>query len=486
MPEHTPDYSRKWLVMASVAAGLFLATIDGSIVNIALPILQQDLHTSFAAVEWVVLGYLLVVVTLMLVVGRLADMFGRKWIYLAGFLIFTLGSAFCGLSNSIGMLIGFRIFQGIGAAMLMALGTAIITDAFPPSERGRALGISGLMVSIGAVSGPTLGGLILGALSWHVIFFVNIPIGIIGSLMGARFIPANKGKHGETFDFPGAGLLFTMLLCVLLALTLGQGLGFASPPILSLFGVSALALVFFILRERKVRHPLIDFSLFTNKLFSINLITGFLTFVSSAGVVLLMPFFLQNVLMLQPEQAGALLVTVPISMGIMAPISGWLSDRFGTRPLTVIGLAFLLIGYIAASTLTPQVNMLGYVLRFIPIGVGMGTFQSPNNSAIMGSAPRERLGVASGLLSLTRTIGQTTGIAIMGAIWASRVDALAGMPASAAATEAPAAIQAAALVQTVYVIIALIFAALLLSIWAFFKDRSMARKENPVVEPPLI
>ena len=486
MPEEPVDYSRKWLVMASIAAGVFLATIDGSIVNIALPILQQDLSASFAAVEWVVLGYLLVIVTLMLVVGRLGDMFGRKWIYLSGFVIFTIGSALCGLSNTIEMLIAFRILQGIGAAMLMALGTAIVTDAFPPSERGRALGLSGLMVSIGAVSGPTLGGLILGTLTWHVIFFVNIPIGIIGILMGARFIPSKSGGRGETFDFPGAACLFSMLLCFLLALTLGQQLGFASLPILTLFTVSALALALFIHRERTTRHPLIDFSLFTNKLFTVNLITGFITFVSSAGVVLLMPFFLEYVLHLQPQQSGLLLVTVPISMGIMAPISGVLSDRFGTRPLTVIGLALLLAGYIAVSTLTADVGPLGYILRFLPIGLGMGTFQSPNNSAIMGSAPRGRLGVASGLLSLTRSIGQTTGIALMGAIWASRVMTLGNLAPGTPATSAIESVQVTALTQTVMVIIVLIFFALLLSIWAFFKDKQFARRAALVtLDPPI-
>ena len=187
----------KWFVFAAIAAGMFLATIDGSIVNIALPTLERELHTQFAIVQWVVLGYLLTVVTMMLSIGRLADIIGKKWLYLAGMIVFTLGSMLCGTAQTVEMLIAFRVLQAVGAAMMMALGTAILTEVFPASERGKVLGLGGLMVSLGSISGPTLGGLILGVTTWHWIFYVNVPIGIIGTLLVVRFVPSDT-RAGRT------------------------------------------------------------------------------------------------------------------------------------------------------------------------------------------------------------------------------------------------------------------------------------------------
>ena len=207
------DTGKKWYVMAAVASGLFLATIDGSIVNIALPVMERELNTEFAVIQWVVLGYMLTLVALMLTIGRLADMFGKKPIYVAGFIIFTVGSGLCGISTSIGMLIGFRIFQALGAVMILALGAAIVTEAFPPSERGKALGISGLMVSLGAISGPTIGGLILGSLSWHWIFFVNIPIGLVNILLVHRILRETEKVKGRKLDLLGIILPGLCLFC---------------------------------------------------------------------------------------------------------------------------------------------------------------------------------------------------------------------------------------------------------------------------------
>ncbi len=460
--------------MAAAATGVFLATIDGSIVNIALPTLETSLHTNFALVQWVVLAYMLTIATLMLSIGRLADMIGKKYIYLSGFIIFIIGSALCGLSNTIGMLIACRIFQAVGAAMTMALGTAIVTEAFPPTERGKAMGFIGLMVSVGAVAGPTLGGLILSRLTWHWLFFVNVPIGLIGVVMGFRFIPNRRHGGGEKFDLAGAVALFFSMTGFLIGLTYGEASGFGSPLTIGLLGLFVVALVIFILIEKRSPQPMIDLTLFKGNLFSINLITGFLTFVCSAGTVLLMPFFLQNVLMFSPGLTGLLLAVVPLSMGITAIISGSLSDRFGSRPLCVLGLVVLMGGYLAVSTLSQDITPVGYALRFLPIGIGMGLFQSPNNSAVMGTAPRHRLGVASGLLSLTRTLGQTTGLAIMGAIWAAGVIAVGGPAFVGDTTSAPAEVQVAALHSTVMVIVGVIGVGLLLSLWAWWKDKEPA------------
>ncbi|GAB4540994.1 MAG: MFS transporter [Anaerolineae bacterium] len=470
MEQPSSDYSRKWYVIAAVAMGVFLSTIDGSIVNVALPTLTDALHTQFAVVQWVVLAYLLTVTTLMLSMGRLGDMLGKKPIYATGFAIFTLGSVLCGLAPTIFWLIGFRVLQAIGAAMMMALGTAIVTEAFPPSERGRALGIMGSIVSIGIVAGPVLGGIIIDALSWHWIFYVNLPIGILGSIMVARFIPDIKPVGKQQFDYWGAFTLFVSLIALLLALTLGQQIGFGRLPILSLLGIWLLFLLIFLAIERNSSQPMIDLGLFQNRLFSVNLVTGFITFVSLAGTTILMPFYLENVLGYDPRSVGLLLAIVPIAMGITAPIAGSLSDRLGTRPIAVAGLLLLSIGYYAVAGLSIQTTPAGYIARFLPIGIGLGVFNSPNNSAVMGSAPKTRLGVASGLLSITRTLGQTSGIAVLGALWASRVTYRLGFTPEGGATTAPAATQVSALQDTFLAVVIMVGLALLLGIWGLVQE----------------
>ncbi len=469
-----PESSRKWFVMAAVASGMFLSTIDGSIVNVTLPILERDLHTDFAIVQWVMLAYMLTISTLMLSVGRLADMIGKKPLYLSGFIIFTIGSAFCGLAPNITVLILARIFQAIGAVMMTALGTAIITEAFPPAERGKALGIGSSMVSIGLISGPTLGGLILGFFTWHWIFFVNLPIGIVGSILVWRFVPAHKPAGKESFDFAGSICMFVGLLTFLVGLTFGQMQGFLSPLTLALLITSVISIWVFVSIERRAVHPMIELNIFQNRLFSVNLISGFITFVATGGTILLMPFFLQNVLGYQPDQAGLLLAVFPLGMGIIAPLAGWLSDRLGTRRLTVAGLALLLLGYIAITGFNQQTSAFGYIIGFLPIGLGMGIFQSPNNSAVMGSVARHRLGIASGLLSLTRIVGQTAGMAILGSIWASRAESLSGLYLGGDVTSAPIPIQVGALQQTLWTPVIIVLGALILSIWALRKETSQA------------
>jgi EmrB/QacA subfamily drug resistance transporter len=471
----TVDYSQKWYVLSAVGMGVFLATIDGSIVNISLPTLVSSFQTDFALVQWVVLAYLLTVTTLMLGVGRLADIYGKKPIYTAGFIVFTLGSVLCGASPTIYTLIGFRVLQAVGAAMVMALGMAIVTEAFPPTERGRALGISGTIVSVGIAVGPTLGGLIVQNLSWHWIFFVNLPIGVLGTFMVMRHVPAFKPPGGQRFDYWGALTLCVSLFSLLVALTLGQYNGFGDRSVLSLAGMFILFLVLFILIELRLDQPMLDLRLFRSSLFSVSLVTGFIIFICLAGTLLLMPFYAENVLGYDPQQTGLLMATVPVALGVVAPVSGSLSDRFGSRPITVAGLAVLAAGFLAVSSLDAETTTLGYVLRFLPVGLGMGMFQSPNNSAIMGAAPRERLGIASGMLAVTRTLGQTTGIAVLGALWAGQVFKYAGGVLPGGATAASNVAQVAALRDTFVIVSVLIVGALLLSIWGLAEERKQEK-----------
>jgi EmrB/QacA subfamily drug resistance transporter len=474
------DYSRKWYVMAAVAMGVFLATIDFSIVNIALPTLVDSLDTDFATVQWVVLSYLLTLSTLLLSVGRLGDIRGKKRIYGAGFVVFTIGSLLCGISNSAYMLIAMRVIQGVGAAMVLALGPAIITEAFPANERGRSLGLIGSIVSIGIITGPVLGGLILGRLSWHWIFFVNLPVGLLGIWMVRRYVPDIPPTGGKHFDFLGAGALFISLLTLLLGLTFGQQMGFSDPVVLSLLGVWLIFLAIFIITELRVQEPMIDLRLFRNGLFSINLITGFLTFVAISGTILLLPFYLQNVRGLDIQTVGLMLMVTPIALGIVAPLSGSLSDRVGSRPVTVVGLIVLVFGYLSMSTLGAETSLVGYVLRLFPIGLGMGIFQSPNNSAIMGAVPKRALGVASSLLAETRTLGSVVGVAVLGAIWATRAVYYNSGPVEGGPTNAPILIQIPAMQDTFLVSAFVVSIALVLAVWAYVSERRSRTKATPV------
>lgn len=456
------DYSRKWYVMSAIAMGIFLATIDGSIVNVALPTLTTALDTSFATVQWVVLAYLLTVTTLQAIVGRLADMYGRKALYNSGFVVFTIGSLLCGLSPTVGWLIAARVLQGVGGALTLALGLAIVTDAFPSSERGRALGIAGSIVSIGIVTGPTLGGVIIENLSWHWIFFVNVPVGIIGTYLAWRYIPRTKPPGGQTFDFAGAATLCIFLLGLLLGLTTGQSAGFISPQVLALFGVAAFFLAAFVILEQRHPQPIIPPSLFANRTFRVNIITGLLVFVAM-GLYVLIPFYLEKALLYGVQQVGLLLSVLPLALGVTSPLSGVLSDRVGSRPVSVLGLAVTAGAFLLLATLTAETTAVGFMLRYLPLGIGVGLFQSPNNSAIMGSVTRERLGVASGLLAVTRSLGQTVGFAALGAVWAALVvraagDALTGGAESAAPPAIAAGIQGTAVVSAVLVAIALVVA----------------------------
>ncbi len=462
------DYARRYYVLVAIAMGIFLGTIDGSIVNAALPTLVEELDTGFAAVQWVVLGYLLTLATLVLTIGRLGDMLGKKRIYTSGFGLFTAFSVLAGLSPTVEWLITFRVLQALGAAMIFALGFAIVTEAFPPSERGKALGIMGTMVSIGIVIGPSVGGILVDTLSWRWIFFVNLPIGIVGTWTAARFVPDVPPPRGQRFDIPGALTFFVGLLSLMFALTLAQELSFTSGAVLGLFAAAGILLVVFVGIERRTDQPMLDLGLFANRLLSVNLVTGWISFVAIAGLLFLLPFYLQETLGFAPREMGLLLGIGPAALGIVAPLSGSLSDRIGPRPVTVAGLAILALGYAIAITLGENTSVWHYAAAAVPIGVGMGIFQSPNNSAVLGSVPRERLGVTSGMLTITRNVGQLMGISVLGTLWAARVTA--PIPGNDP-TDAPAAAQVSGLRQTMVVITVIVVLALALAAWGWMKER---------------
>ncbi|MDZ4158618.1 MAG: MFS transporter [Anaerolineaceae bacterium] len=413
--------SNKWLAMLGLGLGVFLATLSTSIVNLSLPTLTREFNTNFATIQWVILSFSLVLTALLLSVARLGDMRDKKQIYLAGLIFFTLSSLLCGLAPGVGWLIGLRALQGLGAAMMQALGMAMITEIFPLKERGRAIGVMGSVVSLGVALGPPLGGALIGLAGWRSIFFINLPVGIVTALVVWRFVPSSPpGRSGQRFDLAGALTLLITLGSYALGMTYIQTQGFRSPMALSLLVLAAVGLTLLIFIESRVKQPMIALKLFLNPLFGINLLMGMLVFVVLSASIIL-PFILELVWGYPAPQAGLILMSMPLAMGVIAPAAGLLADRFGTYLISILGLLVLIGGCLWMGTMRPDTSLVGFLLRLVVLGVGVGLFQSPNNSAIMGAAPRMHLGMASGLLSLSRALGQSSGLSLMGAVFTASV-----------------------------------------------------------------
>jgi EmrB/QacA subfamily drug resistance transporter len=474
--------TRKWWSMFGIGLGVLMSTLDSSIVNIALPTLVKQLHTTFPVIQWVVLSYLVVITAAMLGIARLGDMIGKKRIYMIGLGIFSTGSLLCGLSPTVGWLIGFRALQGTGAVMMTSLSLAIITEIFPPEERGRALGIIGSIVSIGIALGPSVGGVLVGLVSWRSIFLVNVPIGVAAILAVWKMVPnlppRTQDRH---FDLPGALVVFATLAAYALGMTLGQSRGFQDGLILVLLGASAAGLVAFVAVESRMKQPMLDLRLFADPVFGINLLMGLLVFVVMAGMFIF-PFFLELVKGYPTEQVGLMLVAVPALMGIVAPPAGTLSDRFGPRAISLLGLLVIAGACLAISTLHQDVTVWGFVLRLALLGFGIGMFQSPNNSAVMGAAPRDQLGVVSGLLALSRTLGQSSGIPLIGALFTIQVFAGQTITPGMDVTTAPAAALVRGVNDTYRIAAYVMLGATLLAALAMLLDSRRKRLSEPLRE----
>lgn len=463
---------------------MFLGSVDGSIVNVALPTLMKDFNADFAVIEWVTLSYLMGLAVLLVSMGRLADMVGKKRVFTSGIVLFLAGSALCGLAPSIYWLIGFRFLQSIGAAMVLALGVAILAETWPVQERGKAIGLASTFISLGIVIGPAIGGVMLQYLTWHWIFFVNIPVGAVALILALLYLPSLRPSGGrEPFDIAGAVVLGVSLLAFTLAMTMGQNQGFADPWVLLLGAVSISAGAAFLWIEWRARYPMLDLRLFRVPQFSLNLFTAAMVFVAIAGVTLLLPFYLQEVMGEDLLMVGLLMAAVPLVMAFIQPVAGMLSDRRDTRLVSAVGLAFVLLGYLAMSTLRVDGTPLGFVVRMLPVAIGMGAFNSPNNSAIMSAVPRERLGVASGTLSMVRTLGQITGIAALSAFFDSRLSHYSGATVDLS-NAAPAAIVAALHDQFVLVaaLVAVALATALLT-WRWEIRRGIVSIAKPQLSP---
>ncbi|MFI5269674.1 MAG: MFS transporter, partial [Chloroflexota bacterium] len=371
----------RWLVVGTVCIGAFLGQLDASIATLVLPTLEQVFQAPTAAVEWVAISYLLTLAGLVVIFGRLADMAGRKLLYNAGFLVFIAGSALCGMASGLGSLIVFRVFQAVGAAMLQSNSVAIITAAVPRRELGRAIGVQGAAQAVGLSIGPSVGGFLIAAFGWQWVFYISVPFGLLGTVVAWFVLPRterfDKGAK-QRFDWLGAVILTTAIALALFALTFGNSWGWASPRLLAAVVASALALAIFGWIERRAKFPLLDFQLFRSRVFSAGILSGLFSYAVLFGALFLLPFYLQRILQHDPAGTGLLLTVIPVAIAILAPVSGLLADRIGTRLPTVLGMA-IAAGALLALTLKAGLSTGQLVAVCALFGVGLGLFTPANN-----------------------------------------------------------------------------------------------------------
>jgi EmrB/QacA subfamily drug resistance transporter len=422
----------RWLVVGTVCLGAFLGQLDASIAGLVLPTLEDVFKAPVATVEWVALAYLLTLAALVVPLGRLADLLGRKMLYTWGFLIFIAGSALCGIAPTLGWLIAFRVVQAFGAAMLQANSVAIITAAVPRRALGRAIGVQGAAQAVGLSVGPSVGGVLIDSLGWQWVFFIAVPFGLLGTVFGWLVLPrtsreavAEVAHEPQRFDWLGAALLGPAVALVLLGLTYGNTWGWTSPRFALTVALACICLATFWIAEGRSASPLIDPALLRVRSFSLGLVAGLLSYAVLFGSLFLMPFYLERILGQTAAQTGLLLTPIPIALGVLAPIAGTLADRIGPVAPTVAGMASAAVA-LAALALLPDLSLPATLGLLALLGIGLGLFTPPNNAAVMGSAPPHRLGVAGGILNMARSIGTSLGVASTGAVLAVRLSARLG------------------------------------------------------------
>ncbi|MCL4377066.1 MAG: MFS transporter, partial [Actinobacteria bacterium] len=407
-----------------VAIGTFMSALDASIVNISLPNISTYFNVTLTTIEWVILSYLIVISSLLLTYGRLGDLYGHKKIYIMGFIIFTIGSLLCAFSPTILLLVLFRALQAIGAGMLMAMGPAIITINTPPKDRGKFLGTIAVSVSIALAIGPALGGFLTSFFGWQSIFLINVPIGITAFIWAIKSVPITKSYEIQPFDFAGAVFLFLSLVGIVFPLSFADKLGWNNPFIIVSLTAGLIFFILFFITEKRIKHPMLDFSLFKNRIFSMGNFSLLLNFMAQYIVALLVPFYLIQLREMTASEAGLIIIANPIVVIIIAPIAGFLSDRWDTRYLSSIGMLFTSIGLYLLSTLKADSRIFIIIVYAAISGLGIGLFQTPNNNAIMGAVSHNRRGTASSMLATMRNLGMVLGVSLSGILFSMHSNSL--------------------------------------------------------------
>ena len=423
------DENRKWWTLGALSFALFMIMLDNTVVNVALPSIQRDLGIGLSELEWTVNAYALTFAVLMLTGGKLADFFGRRRIFLIGLVTFTISSLACGLAATGGTLIGARTLQGIGAALMLPATLSIISATFPAHQRGMAIGIWAGVSAMALAIGPLIGGLITEHINWSWIFFVNVPIGVLGLIVGRLVIKESRDTSAEQrLDFPGLLASAIGLFALTFALIEANSYGWTDPMIIGLFVLSAVSLAAFVLLELHQRSPMLDLSLFRSSTFAGANVVALLVTLAMFGVFFFMSIYMQNILGYSATKTGAAFLPMTILIILIAPISGKASDRIGSRALMTAGMLCLSASLIVFSRLGLDSTFWDILPGLVVGGFGMALVMTPMTAAALGSVPVEKSGVGSGVLNTFRQLGGALGIAVMGAIVASYVDLGAGRP----------------------------------------------------------
>ncbi len=427
----------KWLTLIATCLGLGMLMIDTFVVNIALPAIGRDLEAALSTIEWTVSGYVLVVGILPVVMGRLGDIFGRRRVYLSGLLTFILASIACGAAQSIHELVAFRILQGVGAATMTPGTLSIITQAFPPEQRGLAIGIWGGVSSLGLIASPILGGLLVHGDSWRMVFFINVPVGAAALVMTTLFVPESRDEGApRALDLLGLTLLSSALFFILFGFTRANDGGWTSPRILTLFVVGIVALVAFVAAERCTRFPLVDLTLFRSGTFVMSCLSALLFSAAVFGSQPYLSLFMQNYWGFSPLQSGLAFIPATALVAAMMTVSGIMGQRLGSRlrlaiiagSLAVVVSALYLLRLDAGSTYID-----GLLPAFLIRGLGIGIVMTTTSLAVMSAVPIAKSGLASGMLTMARQIGTAMGVAVLGAVFLHHVKTelpkqLSGLP----------------------------------------------------------
>ena len=427
------EENRRWWTLGALAFALFMIMLDNTVVNVALPSIQRDLGIGLSELEWTVNAYALTFAVLMLTGGKLADFVGRRRVFLIGLAIFTLSSLACGLATSGGMLIGARTVQGVGAALMMPATLSIISATFPPHERGMAIGIWAGVSAMALAIGPLIGGLLTEHIDWSWIFFVNVPIGALGLVVGRLVIGESRDtSEDQRLDVPGLLASAVGLFALTFALIEANAYGWSDPVILGLFAAAAAALALFVRLEARQRAPMLDLSLFRNSTFSGANVVALLVTLAMFGVFFFMSLYMQNILGYSAVKTGAVFLPMTVLIILVAPAAGRFSDRIGSRWLMTGGMALLVVALLLVSRLGLDSGFWDIFPGLIVGGLGMASVMTPMTAAALGSVPVAKAGVGSGVLNTFRQLGGALGIAVMGAIVAAYVDLSAGRPDPAA------------------------------------------------------
>ena len=413
-PVSAAPRTHKYVILAIVLVGVLMSVLDGIVVSIALPTITGAFKIDISASQWAITAYLVTLTSLLLFFGRIAEFTGRALLFTAGLAVFTLASLACGFSATFAQLVAFRVLQGIGGAMVFSISSAILFLAFPPQERGRAMGYLGSTVAVGSILGPVLGGFLVDTLGWRYIFLINLPIGVVLVTCSLLFLRTHEERARKFhMDWIGAVTLAAALFFLMLFLSRLEQVSTSALRAALYGGLCVAGTVAFLLRESRCERPLLDLGIFRNRGFLLPVLAMMLFFVSSFMMNVVGPFYFQGVMGLRPTQVGLLFLVVPLVMVVASPVAGWLYDmrhwrHYGTVGMAIVALCYFGLGIIARHWM----NIAAMAGVFALLGVGSALFQSPNSTAVMNSLPRSQTAIASSVSAAIRNLGMTLGVAL--------------------------------------------------------------------------